>query len=94
MSEDRLVMYIVVPRSLKMRERKLAAWREWLRTDYGKIVLGASDAEFAEARMLLDSVAVVDIGLKEVTPGSVTAVGLWPMLKSAAPAIIQGLRPL
>ncbi len=145
MSEDRLVMYIVIPRKLKLSIGKVGAtcghavqlltevreqwinrgrlvisgtlpweaaedglletWRAWCQTDYGKIVLGASEEEFAEVRKLVDGdvgaadpriagVTVVDIGLKEVAPGSVTAVGLWPMKKSAAPDLIKKLEPL
>jgi len=138
-NNDRLVMYIAIPKSLKMgigkvgatcghaaqllmqsfEARKpspssvgwsspacdferlheedmkaLAAFHDWLASDYGKIVLGASDEEFAEVRRLPNIVTVVDIGLKQVAPGSVTAVGLWPMLKSVAPDIIKKLEPL
>jgi peptidyl-tRNA hydrolase len=132
-SEDRIVMYIVIPKSLKMSIGKVGAtcghatqllmqmyaqripipsssdWSSsihetnvkacetfdaWLQSSYAKIVLGASVTDFAEVRELPGSVVVVDIGLKEVSPGSVTAVGLWPMLKSAAPAIIRKLEPL
>jgi len=135
MNEDRLVMYIVIPRKLKLSIGKVGAtcghavqlltevrerwigevyvnprsegmqeeglldtWVSWRKTDYGKIVLGASDVEFAEVRKLMEGdtacVTVVDIGLKEVAPGSVTAVGFWPMKKSAAPALIKNLKPL
>jgi peptidyl-tRNA hydrolase len=66
----------------------------WLGSDYAKIVLGANDEEFAAVKKLPDTVTVVDIGLKEVAPGSVTAVGFWPMLKSVAPSIIQKLELL
>jgi peptidyl-tRNA hydrolase len=130
---DRLVAYIVIPKSLKMGigkvgatcghaaqllmqsfearkpipssagwsspayeedMRALATFLDWLASDYGKIVLGASDEEFAEVRKLPNIITVVDIGLKQVAPGSVTAVGLWPMLKSDAPDVIKGLEPL
>jgi peptidyl-tRNA hydrolase len=120
----KLVMYIVIPKTLKMGIGKVGATcghaaqllmqeyrrrfdrREgsdyddcqtilaWLDSDYGKIVLGANDAEFGEVRKLPNIVTVVDIGLKQVAPGSVTAVGLWPTFKSAAPDIIKGLEPL
>jgi peptidyl-tRNA hydrolase len=123
-SQDRLVMYIAIPKSLKMGIGKVGATcghaaqllmqeyqrrlgrREggdhddcqtmlaWFDSDYGKIVLGASDEEFAEVRKLTNIITVVDIGLKQVAPGSVTAVGLWPMKKSAAPDIIKRLEPL
>jgi len=121
--KDALVMYIVVPRSLKMSAGKVGAtcghaaqllmqryWdvkerhgsdREdcrrmvaWLETSYPKIVLGASDEEFQIVRHLDGAILVVDIGLKEVAPGSVTAVSFWPVRKTNAPTIIQGLRPL
>lgn len=133
MNNDRLVMYIVIPKSLKMgigkvgatcghavqllmqmyETRKpdpssvgwsepayeedmgaLATFHDWLASDYGKIVLGASDEEFAEIRKFPNTVTVIDIGLKQVAPGSATAVGLWPRLKSGAPLIIQRLEPL
>lgn len=130
---DRIVMYIVIPKSLKMGIGKVGAtcghavqrlmqmymgripipsssnyepthirqnrkecllFDAWLDSSYAKIVLGASDEEFAEVKQLSNRVVVVDVGLKEVAAGSETAVGLWPMLKSAAPSIIQKLQPL
>lgn len=123
MSQDRLVMYVVIPRSLKMSAGKVGAtcghavqlmmqdyWKvkelhgsdradcrrmiAWLETSYPKIVLGASDEEFKIVRHLDGAIPVVDIGLKEVAPGSVTAVGFWPMLKTNAASIVQDLRPL
>ena len=123
MSQDRLVMYIVIPKSLKMSAGKVGAtcghavqlvmqdyWRvkeqhgsdrpscrrmlAWFETSYPKIILGASDKEFDVIRNLDGAISVVDIGLKEVASGSVTAVGFWPMLKTNAASIIQDLRPL
>ena len=123
MSQDRLVMYIVIPKSLKMSAGKVGEtcghavqlvmqdyWRvkeqhgsdrpscrrmlAWFETSYPKIILGASDKEFDVIRNLDGAISVVDIGLKEVASGSVTAVGFWPMLKTNAASIIQDLRPL
>jgi len=123
MRENQLVMYVVIPRSLKMSAGKVGAtcghavqlmmqdyWRvkeaqgsdrvdcrrmlEWFETSYPKIILGAHDDEFRVIRHLDGAIPVVDIGLKEVVAGSVTAVGFWPMQKINAPTIIQELRPL
>lgn len=66
----------------------------WLDSSYPKIVLGASDEEFAEVRRLSNKIVVVDVGLKEVAAGSETAIGLWPILKSEAPLVIQKLHSL
>lgn len=118
-----LVMYVVIPRSLKMSAGKVGAtcghaaqllmqdyWRtrelhgsdredcrrmvRWLETSYPKIILGAKDEEFKVIRHLDGAIEIVDIGLKEVAPGSVTAACFWPMLKTNAASIIQELRPL
>jgi len=66
----------------------------WFETSYAKIILGASDEEFKMIHHLDGVCLVVDIGLKEVAPSSVTAAFFWPMLKRNAALIIQGLRPL
>src|SRR5277367_1188333 len=79
---------------VRERRRWCALVESWLDSSYPKIVLGANDEEFVEVRKLPNIIVVVDIGLKEVAAGSETAVGLWPMLKSAAPPIIQTLHPL
>lgn len=127
MSTDRIVMYIVIPTSLKMGVGKVGATcghavqlfmdeyhryarsamveedkecvlvRQWLESSYAKIVLGASDSEFANVRKLGDlvrAVTVIDVGLKQVPAGSITAVGFWPMLKSSAPSAIRELELL
>jgi peptidyl-tRNA hydrolase len=121
--ENRIVQYIVIPRSLKMTPGKVGATcghavqlfmqaysrrRErhgstdercqmvdaWLLSSYPKIILGASDEDFVIVRHLDDAIAVIDVGLKEVAPGSVTAVVFWPMWKFAAASILQEMRPL
>jgi len=123
MGTGRLVMYIVIPRALKMSAGKVGAtcghavqlvmqdyWRmkelhgsdradcrrmlDWFESSYAKIVLGAGDEEFKTICHLDGAIPVIDIGLKEVAPGSVTAIGFWPMLKTNAASIVQGLRPL
>jgi peptidyl-tRNA hydrolase len=81
------------PDAAKDKERRLA--EEWYATDYAKIVLAADEKEFAKASALgPPHVTVVDNGRTEITAGSLTVVGFWPMRRSAAPSLLKRLRLL
>lgn len=71
-------------------------YNEWLETSYRKVVLRADDKEWAKLKdhPELDFVVVRDAGLTEVEPGSETVIGLWPMLRSDAPKLVQRLQAL
>lgn len=72
----------------------MVATREWLASDYRKVVLGASDQEFDEVRLIQDITVITDLGFTQVPAGTQTCIGLWPMRKSEAPPAIKILLPL
>lgn len=69
---------------------------EWLNSSFRKVVLRASDKEWAKLKEeFKDSmVLVVDAGLTEIAAGSETVIGLWPMRKSQRPKLLQRLQVL
>jgi peptidyl-tRNA hydrolase len=70
-------------------------FEEWRKTDGTKIVLGASDEEFAKVQEENPvHFPVVDLGYTQVAPNTKTAIGLWPMRKSWASSTVRSLRPL
>jgi peptidyl-tRNA hydrolase len=77
------------------RER-LRNFREWRNsTDHAKIVLGASDEEFAQVKEENPQhFVVIDLGYTQVEPNTETCLSLWPMRKSARSPILTRLRPL
>jgi peptidyl-tRNA hydrolase len=71
------------------------AWLEEDKPSYAKIVLGASDDEFAKVQFENEGGFLVeDRGFTEVKPGTFTCYGLYPMRKSEARGIIKTLKPL
>lgn len=76
--------------------RPLSIFGEWLNSSYRKVVLRASDKEWAKLKEeFKDSmVMVVDAGLTEIASGSETFIGLWPIRKSQRPKILQRLQAL
>jgi peptidyl-tRNA hydrolase len=76
--------------------RPLSIMGEWLSSSYRKVVLRASDKEWAKLKEeFKDSMAmVVDAGLTEIAAGSETCIGLWPMRKSQRSKTIQRLQVL
>lgn len=74
----------------------LSIMGEWLNSSFRKVVLRASDKEWAKLKEeFKDSmILVVDAGLTEIPSGSETVIGLWPMKKSQAPKIIKRLQVL
>lgn len=76
--------------------RSLSIMGEWLNSSFRKVVLRASDKEWAKLKEeFKDSmVMVVDAGLTEIAAGSETFIGLWPMRKSQRPKLVQRLQVL
>lgn len=76
--------------------RKLSIMGEWLNSSFRKVVLRASDKEWAKLKEeFKDSmVMVVDAGLTEIPSGSETVIGLWPMRKSQRSKTVQRLQVL
>ncbi len=134
MSDDPIVMYTVVRRSLKLSAGKvggqcqhamdylaqefekliamepiapdltwlacvterLSLFREWRATpDHTKVILGATDEEFEQAKVENPlHFLVVDLGKTQVAPNTETCFALWPMRKSARSPILVKLKPL
>lgn len=73
-------------------------FEEWLSHSFRKVVLRASDKEWAKIKEQFPkpkSVIVVDAGLTEIAAGSETVIGLWPMKKSVAKnTIVKKLQAL
>lgn len=76
--------------------RPLSIFGEWMDSSFRKVVLRASDKEWAKLKEEFKSsmVLVVDAGLTEIEAGSETVIGLWPMRKSQRPKTIQRLQVL
>jgi peptidyl-tRNA hydrolase len=75
-------------------ERHKRFW-EWIRGDHAKVVLGASEEEFARVQAENPvHFPVIDLGYTEVAPNTQTGLGLWPMRKSQRSSTVQALRPL
>lgn len=77
---------------------KASIFKDWQKQSFRKVVLGASDKEWAKLKedpwCKANMVLVVDAGLTEIEPGSETVIGLWPMKKSQAPKIVKKLQVL
>ena len=66
----------------------------WANRMYRKVVLRCKDKQWESIKQETDYVLVRDAGLTEISPGSETVIGLFPMLKSQAPNIIKKLQVL
>jgi PTH2 family peptidyl-tRNA hydrolase len=69
---------------------------EWLNSSFRKVVLRASDKEWAKLKEeFKDSIVlVVDAGLTEIAAGSETVIGLWPVRKSQVSKTVKRLQVL
>jgi peptidyl-tRNA hydrolase len=74
----------------------LVIFREWQTTkDHTKIILGATDEEFEQAKIENPRhFLVTDLGRTEVAPNTPTCFGLWPMRKSRRSPILTRLKRL
>ena len=79
----------------KPGNKDIDIFEKWLESSFRKVVLRADDKEFEKNRSeFQNSVVVVDAGLTEIEPGSMTVIGLFPMYKSAVPKSIKRLQTL
>ena len=70
-------------------------FEEWLNTSFRKVVLSADEKEWKNIKALeYKYVLVIDNGLTEISPGSETVIGFFPMKKSNVPKIIKRLQTL
>ena len=79
----------------KLRRERGRHYRAWDEGEHAKVVLGATDAEFAQ--VVAENpfhFSVIDLGYTQVPPDTLTVLGLWPMRKSQASATVKTLRPL
>lgn len=69
---------------------------QWLQTSFRKVTVKADDKEWAKVKACADIqyVVVRDAGFTEVTAGSETVIGVWPMYKSKVPKVIKRLQVL
>jgi peptidyl-tRNA hydrolase, PTH2 family len=76
--------------------RQISIFGEWISSSFRKVVLRASDKEWAKVKeeFKATSVMVVDAGLTEIAAGSETVIGLWPMRKSQRSKMITRLQVL
>lgn len=84
-------------RSIRGEEwERMTRAREWDRSpDHTKVILGATDEEFAQVKVENPRFfLVVDLGRTQVAPNTETCLALWPMRKSARSPILQMLKPL
>ncbi len=76
-------------------KQKLSIVKEWRATDYRKVTLAANDKEWDKIKTdYPNDIVVVDNGLTEISSGSETCLGLWPMLKSKRSKTLKRLRAL
>lgn len=79
------------------KERQIKVMSEWLYNgSYAKVVLEADKKEWQKLKTELanEIFLVKDNGLTELSPGSETVIGLFPMHKSQRPKIIKRLQLL
>lgn len=76
--------------------RPISIFSEWMGSSFRKVVLRASDKEWAKLKEECKGsmVMVVDAGLTEIAAGSETVIGLWPMRKSQVSKTIKRLQVL
>jgi peptidyl-tRNA hydrolase len=90
-----------IEESSQLRYKRQVDFRAWRERDAtgrrtaGKIVLAATDAEFAKIKTEEpDHFLVIDNGHTEVDPMTETCLGLWPRRKSARSKTLKRLRLL
>jgi peptidyl-tRNA hydrolase, PTH2 family len=76
--------------------RQLSIFGEWIASSFRKVVLRASDKEWAKLKEEYNGgmVTVVDAGLTEIAAGSETVIGIWPLRKSQRSKTITRLQVL
>ena len=71
-------------------------FKEWLDGSFRKIVLKADDKEWIKIKDQLSDkiVVVIDAGLTQVNPGTLTVIGVYPEYKSKCHKLIKRLQVL
>lgn len=74
-------------------------FKDWMKSaGHAKIVLGASDSEWAKVKEEFEinpnCFIVHDAGKTQVMAGTETCMGIWPMSKANAPKILKRLQLL
>jgi peptidyl-tRNA hydrolase, PTH2 family len=82
--------------SNNIEENNFLLFRQWLSSDYGKVVLAANAKEFSKCKELQEKhYLVVDNGLTQFNNVKTeTVIAFMPMYKSKAPKIIKHLQLL
>jgi len=67
---------------------------QWLQSSFRKVVLKADDKEWAKLKVECQNQMIIvrDAGFTELSPGTETVIGLFPMYKSQAPKVIKRLQ--
>lgn len=81
----------------KMTAPYISIFGEWMGDSFRKVVLKADEKEWArlkEETKGQNDVIVVDAGLTELTPGTETVMGLWPIRKSHVSKTVKRLQVL
>ncbi len=95
-SNDPAIDKVEMLERYKKMAPKISIFGEWTQTSFRKVVLRASDKEWAKLKEEFKGsmVMVVDAGLTEIAAGSETVIGLWPMRKSQRPKTVTRLQVL
>lgn len=101
MTEEDNAALAAIEEAHQLRYERIVDFRAWRERDAtgrrtaGKIVLAASDAEFAKVKAEeTDHFLVIDNGHTEVPANTETCLGLWPRRKSARSKTLKRLRLL
>lgn len=77
------------------RAKLESIFEQWMASSFRKVVLKADEKEWAHLKEeSTDRVIVVDAGLTELTPGTETVIGIWPLKKSLASKTLRRLQVL
>ena len=75
---------------------RIIIFEEWLASSFRKVVLRADDKDFFKIKDQLSDkiVVVIDAGLTQVNPGTLTVIGVHPEYKSKCHKLIKRLQVL
>lgn len=73
---------------------QLRIYDDWVKAAVRKVVLKADEKEWVNIKELPNHILIVDAGYTELSPGTETVIGFWPMLKSQRPKILKRLQAL
>lgn len=94
-SKSDLSSHFPSPETYALVQPLEAIYEQWLTLGIRKVVLSADEKEWAKLLSEEKSKVVVkDAGLTELTPGTDTVIGLWPIRKSQTSKTIKKLQVL